>query len=120
MLERVEESGLLQTTLEQRFQALRCAALAKDVERGRAQGLERELPVRLAGRKSGPDVAVHVARLPAGISDPDRLQDVGWPGRWRSVGSCRGVPLRIATCSSAARADGFLRLPVEDNGRRRR
>ena len=83
MLERIEESGALRTTLEQRFQALRDADIAKGeargLERGLEQGLERErqLLVRQVLRKFGPDVADLAAGLLAGISDPDRLQDVG-------------------------------------------
>lgn len=95
MMERIEESGALRTTIEQRFQALRDADLAKGearglkrgleqglkrgLERGREQGLERQrqLLVRQVGRKFGPDVADPAAGLLAGLSDPDRLQDVG-------------------------------------------
>ena len=87
MLERIEESGALRTTLEQRFQALRDADIAKGeargLERGLEQGLEqglereRQLLVRQVLRKFGPDVADLAAGLLAGISDPDRLQDVG-------------------------------------------
>lgn len=79
MMERIEESGSLRTTLEQRFQALRDADVAKGEERGLEQGLERQrqLLVHLAGRKFGPDVADPVSGRLAGISDPDRLQDVG-------------------------------------------
>ena len=91
MLERIEESGALRTTLEQRFQALRDAdvargekrGLARGEKRGLAQGLaqglerERQLLVRQAGRKFGPDVADLAAGLLAGTSDPDRLLDAG-------------------------------------------
>ena len=95
MLERIEESGALRTTLEQRFQALRDAdvargekrglergekrGLARGLERGLARGLERErqLLVRQVGRKFGPDVADLAAGLLAGTGDPDRLLDVG-------------------------------------------
>ena len=107
MLDRIEESGALRTTLEQRFQALRDAdvargekrglergekrglerglarglerGLARGLERGLARGLERErqLLVRQVGRKFGPDVADLAAGLLAGTGDPDRLLDVG-------------------------------------------
>ena len=83
MLERIEESGALRTTLEQRFQALRDADIAKGEARGLARGLEqglareRQLLVRQMGRKFGPDVADLAAGLLAGTSDPDRLLDVG-------------------------------------------
>ena len=83
MLERIEETGALRTTLEQRFQTLRDANTAeveaRGLERGLEQGLERErqLLVRLAGRKFGPDVAEVAAGLLAGISNADRLEDVG-------------------------------------------
>ena len=83
MLERIEESGALRTTLEQRFQALRDADIAKGEVRGLEQGLERglererQLLVRLAGRKFGPDVADIAAGLLAEISGADRLEDVG-------------------------------------------
>ena len=79
MLERIEETGALRTTLEQRFQALRDADIAKGEARGLERGLERErqLLVRLVGRKFGPDVAEVAAGQLAGISDPDRFQDVG-------------------------------------------
>ena len=79
MLERIEESGALRTTLEQRFQALRDADIAKGEARGLERGLERQrqLLVRQVGRRFGPDVADLAAGLLAGISDPDRLQDVG-------------------------------------------
>ena len=75
MLERIEESGALRTTLEQRFQALRDA----DVAKGEARWLEREqkLLVRQVGRRFGPEVADLVAGPLAGISDADRLEDVG-------------------------------------------
>lgn len=74
-MERIEESGGLRTTLEQRFPALRDADIAK----GEARGLvrERQLPVRQVGRKFGPDVADLAAGLLAGIRDPDHLVDVG-------------------------------------------
>ena len=91
MLERIEESGALRTTLEQRFQALRDADVARGekrglergekrgLERGLVRGLERErqLLVRQVGRKFGPDVADLAAGLLAGTGDPDRLLDVG-------------------------------------------
>ena len=91
MLDRIEESGALRTTLEQRFQALRDADVARGekrglergekrgLERGLARGLERErqLLVRQVGRKFGPDVADLAAGLLAGTGDPDRLLDVG-------------------------------------------
>ena len=83
MLERIEESGALRTTLEQRFQALRDADIARGEERGLERGLEREMErerqllVRQVGRKFGPDVADLAAGLLAGISDPDQLLDVG-------------------------------------------
>ena len=75
MLERIEESGALRTTLEQRFQALRDA----DVAKGEARGLAREqkLLVRQVGRRFGSEVADLVAGPLAGISDADRLEDVG-------------------------------------------
>ena len=79
MLERIEESGALRTTLEQRFQALRDADIAKGEARGLERWLERErqLLVRQVRRRFGPDVANHAAGLLAGISDADRLEDVG-------------------------------------------
>ena len=83
MLERIEETGALRTTLEQRFQALRDADIAegeaRGLERGLEQGLERERQplVRLVGRKFGPDVAEVANGLLAGISNADRLEDVG-------------------------------------------
>ena len=79
MLERIEESGALRTTLEQRFQALRDADIAKGEARGLERGLEqgRQLLVRQVGRRFGPDVADVAAGRLAGIRDPDRLQDVG-------------------------------------------
>ena len=79
MMERIEESGALRTTLEERFQALRDADVAKGVARERERGLarERELLVHLAGRNFGPDVADLVAVRLTGIRDLDRLQEVG-------------------------------------------
>ena len=87
MLERIEESERLRTTLEQRFQALRDADVAKGEARGLARGLEqglarwlerdRQLLVRMVGRKFGPDMADVAAGQLAGISDADRLEDVG-------------------------------------------
>ena len=79
MLERIEESARVRTTLEQRFQALRDADVAKGEARGLERGLERErqLLLRQVGRRSGPDVANQAAGLLAGISDADRLEDVG-------------------------------------------
>ena len=87
MLDRIEESGALRTTLEQRFQALRDADVARGekrgLERGEKRGLarglerERQLLVRQVGRKFGPDVADLAAGLLAGTGDPDRLLDVG-------------------------------------------
>ena len=91
MLERIEESERLWTTLEQRFQALRDADVAKGEARGLARGLEqglerglarwlerdRQLLVRMVGRKFGPDMADVAAGQLAGISDADRLEDVG-------------------------------------------
>ncbi len=75
MLERIEETGVLRTTLEQRFQALRDADIAEVEERWLER--ERQPLVRLVGRKFGPDVAEVAAGLRAGISDADRLEDVG-------------------------------------------
>ena len=79
MLERIEESERLRTTLEQRFQALRDADVAKGEARGLARWLERDrqLLVRMVGRKFGSDVADLVVGPLAGISDPDRLQEFG-------------------------------------------
>ncbi len=78
-MEQVEQSGVLHTTLEERFQAIHDAFRAESDKRGLDQGLERErrLLVRLAKRKHGTDVAGPVATLLAGIDNPDRLQDVG-------------------------------------------
>ena len=75
MLERIEESARLRTTLEQRFQALRDADIAKAEERWLER--DRQLLVRMVGRKFGSDVADLVAGPLAGISDADRLEDVG-------------------------------------------
>ena len=75
MLERIEEGGRLRTTLEQRFQALRDADIAKGEERWLER--ERQLLVHLVGRKFGPEVADIAAGQLAGIRDPDRLEDVG-------------------------------------------
>ena len=75
MLERIEESGALRTTLEQRFQALRDADVAKGEERWLDR--ERQLLVRQVGRRFGPEVADVAAGQLAGISDADRLEDVG-------------------------------------------
>ena len=79
MTERIEDSGALRTTLEERFQALRDADVAKAVARERERGLarKRQLLVHLAGRKFGTDVAVTVGGLLVGILDSDRLQEVG-------------------------------------------
>ena len=87
MVEQIEQSGALRTTLEERFQALRDADVAKGVARERERWLarererglarERELLVHLAGRKFGPEVAETAAGLLVGILDWDRLQEVG-------------------------------------------
>ena len=73
------ENGELRTTLEERFRALHDAYRAEGVEQELERGLERErrLLVRQVERKFGTEVAEPVARLLAGIGDPDRLQDVG-------------------------------------------
>jgi len=78
-MEQMEQSGALRTTLEERFRAMHDAFRAEGEERGLEQGLERErqLLVRLAGRKFGTHIGEAVAGLLAGIDDPDRLQDVG-------------------------------------------
>ena len=75
MMARMAESGELRTALEERFRALHDAYRAEGVERGLER--ERRLLVRQIERKFGTEVAEPVARLLAGIGDPDRLQDVG-------------------------------------------
>lgn len=69
------QSGVLCTTLGERFQAMHDAFRAESETRGLER--ERQRLVRLAGRKCGTDVAEPVAPQLAGIDKPDRLQDVG-------------------------------------------
>ncbi len=87
--ERIEEmihSGKMRTTLQERFQAQRARLRAEGEERGLKRGLEqgeerglkgqRQLLVRLAGRKFGLHTVEPVAGLLAMIDDQDRLQDI--------------------------------------------
>ena len=91
IMEQLERTGALRTTLEERFQALhdtlRAEARAegieqgieRGIERGIEQGIERERQLlrRLTERKFGAVTAGRLAGLLAGIGDPRRLQDVG-------------------------------------------
>ena len=83
IMEQLERTGALRTTLEERFQALhdtlRAEARAEGVEQGIEQGIERERQLlrRLTERKFGAVTAGRLAGLLAGIGDPRRLQDVG-------------------------------------------
>ena len=82
-MEDMEQSGASRTTLKERFKAMHDTFRAEGEERGLEEGLgqglerERQLLVRLTGRKFGTHVAEAVAGLLAGIDNPDRLQDVG-------------------------------------------
>ena len=95
IMEQLERTGALRTTLEERFQALhdtlraegRAEGIEQGIERGIEQGIERgieqgiererQLLRRLTERKFGAVTAGRLAGLLAGIGDPRRLQDVG-------------------------------------------
>ena len=93
MLERIEESGALRTTLEQRFQALRDADIAKGEARGLERWLERErqLLVRQVRREVW----------------PRRSEPCGWASggdqRCGPVGGCRHVIIDCDTGQRTAR-----------------
>ena len=83
IMEQLERTGALRTTLEERFQALhdtlRAEGRAEGIEQGIERGIERERQLlrRLTERKFGAVTAGRLAGLLAGIGDPRRLQDVG-------------------------------------------
>ena len=100
MLERIEESGALRTTLEQRFQALRDADIAK----GEEQGLET-----MAGAR-----AAAAGTLGRAEVWPRRGEPCGWASggdqRCGLVGGCRHVDSRLRNGQRAARAAAGNRL----------
>ncbi len=91
----MKHRGDLRTTPQERFKAQRARLRAEGEKQGLAQGLakgmakglaqslaqslegERQLLVRMAGRKFGLHMAEPVAELLEGIDDPDWLQEVG-------------------------------------------
>lgn len=75
MMEQMEQSGALRTTLEERvraqFDSVRAEGLNEGIEH------ERKLLTRLAERKLGASVAERVGELLSGIDDPRHLRKVG-------------------------------------------
>ena len=75
MMDQMEQSGALRTTLEERvraqFDSFRATGLNEGIEH------ERKLLTRLAGRKLGAGVAERVGESLSGIDDPQRLRNVG-------------------------------------------
>ena len=78
-MDRLYESGELETHLTDRALAERERLRAEGVERGIAQGLaaERDLLVRLAALKFGADASERLAPLLAEVDDTERLAEAG-------------------------------------------